>query len=123
MPTFDDRKVQWLSGSGLWVKSAFDGHKFVCADDFGDDGEKCLVYSFGLSDDTSFEEAMAEAGCEVIYKRAHLIRVQDRYTSDKFAMLVSYFLAAYEQCLSLEAPFAVVALLSQRRTWMCMHQI
>ena len=60
---------QWLSGSGLWVKSAFDGHKFVCADDFHsgnvDGGENCLVYSFGLSDDTSFEEAMAEAGCEV----------------------------------------------------------
>ena len=83
---------QWLSGSGLWVKSAFDGHKFVCADDFrsnfGDD-ENCLVYSFGLSDDTSFEEAMAEAGCEVVYKRAHLIRFQDGY-SDKFAMPVSY---------------------------------
>ena len=54
-------------GSGLWIKSAFDGHKFVCADDFlqSDDDEKCLVYSFGLSDDTSFEEAMAGAGCEV----------------------------------------------------------
>ena len=61
-------KCQWLSGSGLWVKSAFDGHKFVCADDFQsnvDGEEKCLVYSFGLSDDTSFEEAMAVAGCEV----------------------------------------------------------
>ena len=56
-------------GSGLWVKSAFDGHKFVCADDFYNndisDNEGCLVYSFGLSDDASFEEAMAEAGCEV----------------------------------------------------------
>ena len=73
------------------MKSAFDGHKFVCADDFQTtfDDDKCLVYSFGLSDDTSFEEAMAEAGCEVIYKRAHLIRVQDGY-SDKFAMPVSY---------------------------------
>ena len=50
------------------MKSAFDGHKFVCADDFQsnvDGHQKCLVYSFGLSDDTSFEEAMAEAGCEV----------------------------------------------------------
>ena len=51
----------------MWIKSAFDGHKFVCADDFIYDinNERCLVYSFGLSDDTSFEEAMAEAGCEV----------------------------------------------------------
>ena len=50
------------------MKSAFDGHKFVCADDFQSNVEgyeNCLVYSFGLSDDTSFEEAMAEAGCEV----------------------------------------------------------
>ena len=52
----------------MWIKSAFDGHKFVCADDFNYDinNESCLVYSFGLSDDTSFEEAMAEAGCEVL---------------------------------------------------------
>ena len=51
----------------MWVKSAFDGHKFVCADDFSSViyNEGCLVYSFGLSTDTSFEEAMAEAGCEV----------------------------------------------------------
>ena len=43
-------------GSGAW-----DGHRFICEDDFAAD-EGCLVYSFGISKDFSFEEAMAVRG-------------------------------------------------------------
>ncbi len=41
--------------------NAWDGHKFVCEDDFRQD-EPCLVYSFGLANEISFEEAMAIKG-------------------------------------------------------------
>ena len=50
-------------GMGFWanVELSWDGHKFVCEDDFEGDKE-CLVYSFGVSGDASFEEAMASIG-------------------------------------------------------------
>ena len=54
---------------GGWHQNqAWDGHKYVCEDDFiGED--ECLVYTFGVSSDASFEEAVASIGtdCE-IYK-------------------------------------------------------
>ncbi len=52
----------WLSHCG-----AFDGNKYVCLDDFyGNvkDGN-CLIYSFGVAGDWTFEEAMAGLGCTV----------------------------------------------------------
>ena len=39
----------------------WDGHKYVCEDDFTEE-EECLVYTFGVSGDASFEEAMASIG-------------------------------------------------------------
>ena len=39
----------------------WDGHKYVCEDDFKGT-EPCLVYTFGVSNDPSFEEAMAAKG-------------------------------------------------------------
>ena len=49
-------------GKGLWKKVwAWDGHKYVCEDDFTGE-EECLVYTFGVSGDASFEEAMASKG-------------------------------------------------------------
>ena len=52
------------SGWGVFQPSAgaWDGHKFICEDDFAVPDEGCLVYSFGLSKDISFEEAMAVRG-------------------------------------------------------------
>ncbi|XP_063729018.1 probable methyltransferase-like protein 24, partial [Symsagittifera roscoffensis] len=48
---------------------SWDGHKYVCADDFHPKSttneQDCLVYSFGISDDLSFEDAVAAQGCEV----------------------------------------------------------
>ncbi len=45
----------------------YDGGKYVCLDDIltEDGGEKktrCLVYSFGLRNDASFEEGMVQYG-------------------------------------------------------------
>ena len=49
-------------GVGMWdIHQAWDGHKYVCEDDFTEE-EKCLVYTFGVSGDASFEEAMASIG-------------------------------------------------------------
>ena len=42
-------------GMGTWHQhKAWDGHKFVCEDDFPEE-EECLVYSFGVSEDATFE--------------------------------------------------------------------
>ena len=53
---------QWRSGCG-----ALDGNKYVCLDDFYNDVQngKCLIYSFGISGDWSFEETMADLGCTI----------------------------------------------------------
>jgi hypothetical protein len=56
----------YFSGTGVFVgkgagANAWDGHKFVCEDDF-EPGKPCLVYTFGISNDMSFEDAMASRG-------------------------------------------------------------
>ena len=53
---------QWLDGCG-----GMDGHKFVCLDKLYADVQSgnCLIYSFGIADDWTFEEAMAELGCTI----------------------------------------------------------
>ena len=54
-------------GPGIWKgpEWAWDGHKFVCEDDFKEE-EPCLVYTFGVGKDISFEEAMANKGKRAI---------------------------------------------------------
>ena len=44
-----------------------DGSKYICMDKLYLDIKKqdCLIYSFGLSDDLTFEESMATLGCRV----------------------------------------------------------
>ena len=44
-----------------------DGEKFICMDDIIKDvtNGECLVYSFGIKNDWSFEDAMGELGCKV----------------------------------------------------------
>ena len=45
-----------------------DGVKKICLDDLlaAIKSDSCLVYSFGLADDWTFEENMAHLGCKVI---------------------------------------------------------
>lgn len=52
----------WLSQCG-----AFDGNKYVCLDKVYSDvlNGNCLIYSFGIAGDWTFEEAMAGLGCTV----------------------------------------------------------
>lgn len=52
----------WLGGCG-----AIDGNKYVCLDKLHKDvlNNQCLIYSFGIANDWSFEEAMAQLGCTV----------------------------------------------------------
>ena len=45
-----------------------DGGKSICLDDIHTDikNKECLIYSFGIADDWTFEEYMASLGCKVI---------------------------------------------------------
>ena len=45
-----------------------DGGKAICLDDIHTDikNKECLIYSFGIADDWTFEEYMASLGCKVI---------------------------------------------------------
>lgn len=48
-------------GGGRWKMKAWDGHKYLCLDDF-EANKPCLIYSFGLSTEWSFEIDMARFG-------------------------------------------------------------
>ena len=52
----------WLSHCG-----ALDGNKYVCLDKLFYDVQngECLIYSFGIANDWTFETAMAQLGCTV----------------------------------------------------------
>ena len=54
---------------GSWTNKygSNDGLKFICLDSLHKDikSGKCLVYSFGLSDNWSFEGDMASLGCKI----------------------------------------------------------
>ena len=45
-----------------------DGIKTLCLDDIYRDikNKECLIYSFGIADDWTFEEYMASLGCKVL---------------------------------------------------------
>ena len=49
--------------------AAVDGAKFISLDNLYEDlkNERCVIYSFGLSDDWTFEEYMANFGCKVTF--------------------------------------------------------
>ena len=49
------------------IGGATDGEKFICLDNLIHDikKEECLVYSFGIANDWTFEESMASLGCTV----------------------------------------------------------
>lgn len=54
-------------GRGYWWRSGFDGHKYVCMDDLVRREEPCLVFSFGIGGEVTFEkEMMAMGECDSI---------------------------------------------------------
>ena len=46
---------------GHWLKRQVDGDKFICMDNLLVN-EKCLIYSFGIANDWTFEDQMDSAG-------------------------------------------------------------
>ena len=52
----------WMGGCG-----ALDGNKYVCLDQLYEDVQtgNCLIYSFGIAGDWTFENAMADLGCTI----------------------------------------------------------
>ena len=55
---------------GIWISAygCIDGNKFVCLDNFYEDVKrgKCLIYTFGVAGDWSFEQEMASMGCRQV---------------------------------------------------------
>jgi len=49
---------------GHWKKRQVDGDKFICMDRLIM-SQACLVYSFGVNNDWTFEDVMDDLGCEV----------------------------------------------------------
>ena len=67
--TFENECMVIKKFGGHWssVAKIIDGQKPVCLDKIYKDIQsgKCLVYSFGVGDDFTFETAMAGLGCTV----------------------------------------------------------
>jgi len=49
---------------GKWVQRQVDGDKFVCMDNMVL-GKPCVIYSFGIGSDWTFEDFMDYQGCEI----------------------------------------------------------
>ena len=54
---------KYLGGCHYW-----DGHKYICMPEVISDLEKdeCLIYSFGVAQDWSFEKTLGDLGCKVL---------------------------------------------------------
>ena len=54
---------------GIWMDhlGCLDGHKYLCLDQlYGDiKSGNCLIYSYGINNEWSFEEGMAKLGCTI----------------------------------------------------------
>jgi len=49
---------------GSWIIRQVDGDKFVCMDNIMQ-GKQCLIYSFGIANEYTFEAFMDSRGCEI----------------------------------------------------------
>ena len=80
-----------------------DGDKFVCMDDF-QSNDTCLVYSFGIANDWTFEDFITQFGCSVFAydpsvkyppSRGNEIRFEQKgladFTSSNMDTLSNYF--------------------------------
>jgi len=51
---------------GLWNRRQVDGDKFICLDNFDKMANKdCYIYTFGISNDWTFEDIMDKVGCKI----------------------------------------------------------
>ena len=59
--------IQTVSKTLHWHGAASDGDKLLCLDNLSHDimDGNCLVYSFGIAEDWTFEISMADMGCKV----------------------------------------------------------
>jgi len=58
------RSLKRVGGKWPHPYIAVDGDKFVCMDNFQSNND-CLVYSFGIANDWTFEDFIVQFGCEV----------------------------------------------------------
>ena len=58
------RSLKRVGGKWPHPYIGVDGDKFVCMDDFQSD-DPCLVYSFGIANDWTFEDFITQFGCSV----------------------------------------------------------
>ena len=76
MDTFDTACSTKVRIGGKYIPNCFamDGQKYVCMDELMMDvkNHKCVVYSFGIGSDWTFENTMASFGCKV-YAYDHTI--------------------------------------------------
>ena len=56
---------QWLDWRSAGYNMQVDGDKYICMDRISQDTRTCIIYSFGINDDWSFEDEMAGVGCSV----------------------------------------------------------
>ena len=58
---------KFFGGSWMGNCGALDGNKYVCLDQLYEDVQtgNCLIYSFGIAGDWTFEETMADLGCTI----------------------------------------------------------
>ncbi|KAK4290860.1 hypothetical protein Pmani_036280 [Petrolisthes manimaculis] len=64
-PTFTCKKM--IRQGGKFYQKMPDGHKYVCLDAaVAPTPNSCLVYSFGVGGDLTFDRAMGQFGCEVL---------------------------------------------------------
>ena len=59
----------------MWVQRRYDGNKYVCFDDILDSNQPCLIYSFGINDDISFEKTMmafSESMVDILGKKPYI---------------------------------------------------
>ncbi len=58
---------KFFGGNWYGEHGCMDGHKYVCLDKLYVDvkNKNCLIYSFGIANDWTFEAAMADLGCTV----------------------------------------------------------
>merc|ERR1712106_297332 len=75
---------------GHWVDLGYsksvDGDKFICMDDFHITDD-CLIYSFGIRDDWSFEDLLDEMNCTIYAYDPTVIFPRKRGRNISFAKL------------------------------------